>query len=213
MPHNGVSMRSIELKTIVEDFSICLKRADSKAPQAINVRSKEMFQPGIGPHSESQVVQLITKELIEYAPDRYNDNNIGLGIPYPENPRQKCDLCVRSNSEWEWAIEIKMLRFLGDNGKVNDNILMHILSPYPEHRSALTDCGKLRNSTLGKSKAILIYGFDNDQWPLEPAIDAFETLAYSQTKLGVRETATFTGLMHPVHNKGKVYAWELPTNC
>jgi len=27
---------------------------------------------------------------------------------------------------------------MGDNGKPNDNMLMHILSPYPAHRSALT---------------------------------------------------------------------------
>ena len=37
-----------------------------------------------------------------------------------------------------------MLRFMGDNGKLNDNIVMHILSPYPEHRSALTDCTNTR---------------------------------------------------------------------
>ena len=30
------------------------------------------------------------------------------------------------------------LRLKGDNGKPNDNMLMHILSPYPQHRSALT---------------------------------------------------------------------------
>lgn len=55
---------------------------------------------------------------------------------------QKCDLVL----EGEWAVEVKMLRCLGDNGKPNDNILMHILSPYPAHRSALTDCMKLRDS-------------------------------------------------------------------
>jgi hypothetical protein len=33
---------------------------------------------------------------------------------------------------WEWAIEIKMPRLMGDNGKPNDNMLMHILSPYPK---------------------------------------------------------------------------------
>ena len=27
--------------------------------------------------------------------------------------------------------EVKMLRLMGDNGKPNDNMLMHILSPYP----------------------------------------------------------------------------------
>jgi hypothetical protein len=34
---------------------------------------------------------------------------------------------------WGWAIEVKMLRLMGDNGKLNDNMVMHILSPYPAH--------------------------------------------------------------------------------
>ena len=41
-----------------------------------------------------------------------------------------------SRSAGEWAIEVKMLRLMGDNGKPNDNMLMHILSPYERHRSA-----------------------------------------------------------------------------
>jgi hypothetical protein len=53
-------------------------------------------------------------------------------------------VCLGGPAPWEWAIEVKMLRFMGDNGKLNDNIVMHILSPYPEHRSALTDCTNTR---------------------------------------------------------------------
>ena len=53
-----------------------------------------------------------------------------------------------------------MLRLMGDNGKPNDNMLMHILSPYPKDRSALTDCAKLLGSGLVGRKAIVIYGFD-----------------------------------------------------
>jgi hypothetical protein len=55
--------------------------------------------------------------------------------------------------DWSWAIEVKLLRLLGDNGKPNDNILMHILSPYPAHRSAFTDCTKLLGAPLGRRKA------------------------------------------------------------
>ena len=55
-------------------------------------------------------------------------------------------LVPRPAPVWDWAIEAKMLRMFGDNGKLNDNMLMHVLSPYPAHRSALTDCGKLAHS-------------------------------------------------------------------
>ena len=49
---------------------------------------------------------------------------------------------------------------MGDNGKPNDNMLMHVLSPYPNDRSALTDCVKLVESGLNGLKAVLVYGFD-----------------------------------------------------
>ena len=97
-----------------------------------------------------------------------------LEVPYPDSPRSKCDIVIRSPEAW--SIEVKMLRFMGDNGKPNDNILMHILSPYPAHRSALTDAGKLYESALPGRKGIVIYGYDYDQWPMDPAIEAFETL-------------------------------------
>jgi hypothetical protein len=59
---------------------------------------------------------------------------------------------------------------MGDNGKPNDNMLMHILSPYPKHRSALTDCQKLVGSGFEEAYALLIYGYDYDDWPMEPGI-------------------------------------------
>jgi hypothetical protein len=67
--------------------------------------------------------------------------------------------------------------FLGDDGKLNDNMLMHILSPYPEHRRAVTDCLKLACTQVAARRAVLIYGFEHEEWPLEPALHAFEVLA------------------------------------
>jgi len=198
----------IALATIVEDFATCIKLADAGRPQAVNIRSKEPFQAGIGPHSEAQVVKLVTDEMVVYQPQLY-EGSVSIGVPYPESPRQKCDLCVGDPSEWKWAIEIKMLRFLGDNGKLNDNILMHILSPYPEHRSALTDCMKLSASSLSRSKAIVIYGFEHDMWPLEPAIEAFEILAQAKVGLSQRYSTMFENLVHPIHARGKVFGWQL----
>jgi hypothetical protein len=122
----------------VSDFAQGIVLADRRSPQAGNVRSKVMFQPGIGPHTEDQTIKLVLDELRTLAPERFSSYQ--LGVPYPESPRQKCDLCIGRLRNWEWAAEVKMLRFLGDNGKENSNILMHILSPYPAHRSALTDC-------------------------------------------------------------------------
>lgn len=88
-------------------------------------------------------------------------------------------------------------------------MLMHILSPYPAHRSALTDCGKLLRSGLSGRKAIVICGFESDTWPLEPGIRAFEALARSMYELGPRREARFADLIHPVHSSGAVFGWEL----
>jgi len=198
----------LSLSRIVNDFAICLKRADDRHPQAINIRSKECFQEGIGPHSEGQTVELVAKEFRLLAPELYNDFLV-TGVPYPDFPRQKCDLCIGTQHEWQWAIEVKMLRMLGDNGKLNDNILMHILSPYPEHRSALTDCVKLAQSQLAARKAILIYGYEHQDWPLELGISAFESLATSKVSIGSRQIAYFDGLIHPIHSSGAVFGWEI----
>lgn len=197
----------VSLGEIAADFAAALVQADHRHPQATNLRSGQRFQLGIGPHTEAQTVELVMRELREAEPVRYGAYS--LSVPYPSSTRLRCDLCLGLGPDWDWAIEVKMLRFFGDNGKLNDNILMHILSPYPEHRSALTDCEKLLGSGLQGRKAILIYGFDHDEWKLDPAIDGFETLAQARVRLGTREVASFGGLVHPVHCEGRVFAWEL----
>jgi hypothetical protein len=172
------------------------------------MRSKVPFQPGIGPHSEAQTIDLIVGELSRKKPEAYS-GKLHTGVKYPRLPRQKCDLCVGQPGQWEWVIEVKMLRMLGDNGKVNDNMLMHVLSPYPQHRSALTDCEKLLRSEFDARFGILIYGYESEEWPLDPAIAAFERLAQHRVGLGERITANFSGLIHPVHSYGAVYGWTI----
>ncbi len=102
-----------------------------------------------------------------------------------------------------------MLRLMGDNGKPNDNILMHILSPYAAHRSAITDGPKLLASGLKGRKAIVIFGYEYPEWPMLPVIEAFEALATRHLCLCSRESAEVEGLIHPVHSRGAVFGWEL----
>jgi hypothetical protein len=59
------------------------------------------------------------------------------------------------------------------------------------------------------STAILIYGCEYDGFPLQPVIDAFETLAAKLVTLSTASQATFGGLVHPVHQQGAVYAWTV----
>ena len=114
----------------------------------------------------------------------------------------------------EWPVEVKLLRLLGDNGKLNDNMFMHVFSSYPAHRSALTNVAKLRSFGCFTRRA-LIYGFDYEDWSMEPAVQACETLALAQVSFLDRVVVPFDPLAHPVHKSGKVYTrrsegWPLP---
>lgn len=109
----------------------------------------------------------------------------------------------------EWKVEVKLLRLLGDNGKLKDNRLMHVLSPNPAHRSALTEVAELRSSGFVCHLAILIYGFDYEDWTMEPAVQAFETLALAQASFLDQVVVPFDDLVYPVHKSGGVYAWEI----
>lgn len=194
------------LDEIAQGFAIGIKLVDGTRPIAVNQRSGVPYQAGIGPHTETQTTNLVVGALAARTPD-WGEHQ--LGVPYGDGTRQACDLCLGSAAAWSWAIEIKMLRLMGDNGKANDNILMHILSPYPAHRSALTDCEKLVDADIGQRKAILIYGYDYPGWPMDPVIEAFETLAACRVRLGPRSVSGFDHLVHPVHQEGRVFGWEL----
>ncbi len=189
----------VTLSELANDFSTSLVRVDSIMPVW------PPYQPGIGPHSEAEAVKLITKDMQASHPERYA--SIALGAQYPERQRQRCDLVIGEPAEW--AVEVKPLRLLGDNGKLNDNMLMHVLSPYPAHRSAVTDVTKLRTSHFDCHLGILIYALDYEDWPMEPAIQAFEALAVRRASLLDRVVVDFHGLVHPVHQRGGVYAWEI----
>jgi|tagenome__1003787_1003787.scaffolds.fasta_scaffold20571626_1 hypothetical protein len=195
----------MELPRLVRDFAAGFKDADGRRPQAVSSTGRA-YQPGIGPHTEQDSIRLTIAELTGLD-STYKAH--GIDVPYPGAIRQRCDWCLGSPPSWEWAIEAKMLRLFGDNGKLNDNMLTRVLSPYPAHRSALTDCAKLAGSDISDRRAILIFGYDYDQWPMDPAIEAFEALARRRVDLGERHVAGYEGLVHPVHQRGRVFAWEI----
>lgn len=193
----------VELDALVSLLAELMHRADSRRPVATNARSGIPYQPGLGPHSESRALSLALEELTLSDPELAS--TLAREVPYPTERRRKCDLVVGT----EWAVEVKMLRMIGDNGKPNDNMLMHILSPYPAHRSAVTDCAKLLDSGLPGRKAVVIFGYDHDDWPIEVAATAFEVLAAKTARLVATGPVAFGPLVHPVHHAGFVQGWEV----
>ena len=193
----------MQLEKLVKAMADAWQRADALRPVAVSQRGTRTYQPGIGPHSENVAVALMLEQLRASgdAPE------CGQFVPYPAEPRQKCDLWFGNPPEW--VVEVKMARFQGDNGKPDDTALKDILSPYPADRSAVGDCSKLAASGFVCRKAIVIYGFEYPDRPLAPAITAFEAVAREYVELGTRHEAEMGALVHPVHSSGRVFAWEV----
>ena len=196
-----------ELDELTRYFAAAMESVDARRPIASNARTGAPYSPGIGPHTERATVQLVSEEMERQGSIQVE--GFQLEVPYPDTPRNKCDLCIGVGPDWDWAVEIKMLRLMGDNGKPNDNILMHILSPYPEHRSALTDCTKLANAGFTGRTVLLIYGYEYAEWPMEPAIKSCEILADQYVALGSRNHSEVKQLVHPIHKSGRVFSWEI----
>src|SRR5689334_13426980 len=102
-------MINLQLEQLVQDVATSIKRIDSRQPQATNARTGQPFQAGIGPHGERAVVQLVTEELVAFRPEPYRDL-LHLGVSYPGLRRQQCDICIGQHPDWDWAVEVKMLR-------------------------------------------------------------------------------------------------------
>lgn len=193
----------VELGQFVDGLARGIEASDSRSPVAVGQRSGRVFRPGIGPHSESETITLALSE----ASVGLELSRLEREVPYPAISRSRCDIVIDGSAGW--AIEVKLLRLLGDNGLKNDNMLMHILSPYPMDHSALSDCPKLLQSGFEGRKAIVIIGYDYDALPLGPAIGAFELLASAEVDLIPTGPAPFNNLIHPIHQRGAVFGWEI----
>lgn len=193
----------MQLRQVVRDFAAGMEAADQRSPQAASQRDgTRLYQPGIGPFSEDAAVALTLAEM-QAAGGDYT----GAGKRRYPGSRYVCDLTLGQLPDW--AIEIKLARLGRDNGTYEDAAIKKVLSPYPDDRSAITDCRKLASSGFAGGRAMLIYGFEDPDRPLAWLIDAFEAVAAQTVTLGPREHAPLRNLTHPVFSAGHVYAWEV----
>jgi hypothetical protein len=133
-----------ELSRLVSDVSNCLYEID-----ASETRFKE-FQPGVGPYGEPQLVKLIAERLNQHS--GYGGRAITKRSP---------DLLIRG----DWAIEVKIARPFGDNGKEAENWSINLLHPYPGNVSVIGDCYKLLAYAGPERTAVLVIGYEH-QLPL-----------------------------------------------
>ena len=138
-----------------------LDAADNN-PRA-NPRTGAFYSPGVPSMSES----VFTKNLVTWWTNEHlEDIDAGLSLvtelPYPKwHGRGNCDVAIVDKAQNAvWAIEVKRIQFVGDNGKNNDFGLAKVLSPYNKDRSVVHDVHRLRSSKLAHHSAVVAYGFE-----------------------------------------------------
>jgi hypothetical protein len=182
----------MELQEVVTDIAMGLSALD-----AAGSRFRE-FQPGVGPFGEPQLVKQIATYL--NALSKYCGAVRTKRCP---------DLLIPK----EWAIEVKITRPYGDNGKEAENWSVNLLHPYPGNTSSIGDCYKLLSLTTPERKAVLVVGYEHapPKIDLTPLVKSFETIAtcVAGMNLGPRVEECCKGLIHPVHQTAKLFAWEV----
>lgn len=191
----------MELPALVQTFSESIQAVDATCPPYVS-RSGRQYQLGIGPYSENPAMKLVCEEL-----DARGLGPCGQFMPYPNAPRQKCDIWI--GEPVEWGVEVTMGRFRGDNGKPDDTGIKDLISPFQGDRSALADGLKLASSGLSCRRAVLVYGFDDADRPLQDALDALDVLLRRRVAVDGPYSAGFQQLRHPVFASGRVTAWEV----
>ncbi len=196
----------LSLNRVVEDFAEAFEAVDATRPQGVS--RTRTYRPGIGPLTEADAVDKALRYLqVEMQRAEYQNAS---PKRYP-NSRQECDLVIPD----EWAIEVKLLRPFGDNGKETEHWSENVLHPYRGNVSSIGDCIKLIESEFSERRAIVVFGYEHlpPQIDITPAIDSFEIIAREVTgiKLGERCSAVFGPLIHPVHQQGKIFGWEVLT--
>lgn len=158
----------------------------------------KQFQPGVGPYGEPQLVGQVARHLDGL--ERYSGRTACKRTP---------DLLIRD----QWAIEFKIARPFGDNGKEAEDWSVNLLHPYAGNVSVVGDCLKLLEWKGRERKAVVVVGYEHTppQISLAPLFRAFEVVAVQVAGLGIGERVVEcrAGLIHPVHQQLTVVSWEV----
>jgi len=174
----------MDLRTVIADIADALKLIDSSSP------AFRTYLPGVGPYGEPQLLKLVCQHLNTF--HRY-----GFGVKTMRTP----DLLIKG----QWALEVKIVRPFGNDGKLGRKLVRNLLHPYPGNTSLLGNCLKLRSLECEERRAVLAitYAHDPPQIDLEPLVGSFELIAAQILTIGLGEriTAERTGPIHPINRR------------
>lgn len=182
----------MNLEEFVFDFAEALVQIDRSG------KCFRTFQPGVGPYGEPQLVKLVSLHLNQLP--KYKG---------AVRTRKTPDLLIPG----EWAIEVKITRPFGDNGKEAENWSVNLLHPYPGNVSTIGDCLKLLDYSGTERRAVLAVGYEHvpSKIDLAPLVESFEAIATHVVRINLSQRAQVRrdGLIHPVHQSLTVFAWEV----
>ncbi len=173
----------MEFDLILDRVSEGLVAVDANTTRINSSNKGHIYLPGLPTLYEPQCAEeLMNWWSVEYSNDFQNASQIETSFPYPDNKQNKCDIVFSTDGIWpalrgnelpEWAIEIKKIAFVGDNGKNNDYGPSKFISPFLKDRSLAHDVIKLKHAKIARKKAVIGYGFNYDSFTLKQALQKF----------------------------------------
>lgn len=165
----------MNLANILKRFAEGLIYVDKNSDIHNSSRNGIKYLPGLITIYEPQCADELMKWWVKkYPEDFYSPYEVYVNYSYPDHPANKCDILFtsdKSNSEKpEWAIELKKIAFLGDNGKNNDYGPSKLISPFLKDRSVAHDVVKLNEADIARKKAVIGYGFNYSEESLNLAL-------------------------------------------
>jgi hypothetical protein len=179
----------MEYSDIVKTVADILKEFDSESPV------HKSFRPGIGPFGEPQIVGIIARRL----------SAKGIVSETKRTP----DLDIQH----QWAVEFKIVRPFGDNGKEAENWSVNMIHPYSGNVSLIGDAIKLGSLGAYPKKGLFVIGFEHNpaKISLDPLVDSFEAIARQVMGIGLGERIEQKRerLVHPEHQVLRCVGWQV----
>lgn len=188
----------MELRDIVDRYAEAIEAIDQSA-QAAAFRG-HMYQAGFAALSEPAAVRTIDAGWERLHPGERSDHR--MGVAYSGNQiRADADHVISSrlhanSGRPEWAVEVKRLQFVGDNGKGNDFAVGKVLSPYLKDRGMLHDALRLQDSDFTERVAVVGYGFDYDAETIREGRARHSSARAHETLANIEDSINRNGPLH-----------------
>lgn len=146
----------------------------------INARTSVKYLPGVAAMTEPVLTkQVATWWLSAHPEDFGNTLELVSEASYPNIAKAKCDLVIREikTSKPVWAVEVKRIQLVGNNGNTNDYGVAKMLSPFLKDRSLRHDLIRLGESGFQCPSATLVYAFSYSPHSISEAKKRFPELA------------------------------------